>query len=125
MSEVCAPRYLAGLVASFAALQLHVVHIPGGAAGQLRKSGTGSSPLWVLIDKSLCRYIYNHKSCGRCGSSVRTWDMSARTCYACEVCQPLQKGTILDSKRSKALSAATNSKVWTALQPILMRAWCS
>ena len=51
--------------------------------------------------------------------------MSARTCYACEVCQPLQKGTILDSKRSKALSAAADSKVWTASQSILMRAWCS
>ena len=58
-----------------------------------------------------CRYIYNHKRCGRCGTSVRTWDMSARTCYACEVCQPLQKGTILDTKRSKALSAAKDSKV--------------
>lgn len=51
MSEVCAPSYLAGLVASAAALQLHVVHIPGGAAGQLHKGGTGSSPPRVLIDK--------------------------------------------------------------------------
>lgn len=42
---------------------------------------------------------------------MRTWDMSARTCYACEVCQPLQQGTILDAKRTKALSAAKNSKV--------------
>ncbi|CAL5225951.1 g8750 [Coccomyxa viridis] len=58
------------------------------------------------------RYIYNHKACGRCGTSVRTWDMSARTCYACEVCQPLQQGTILDAKRTKALSAARNSKVF-------------
>ena len=58
-----------------------------------------------------CRYIYNHKSCGLCGSAVRTWDMAARTCYACEVCQPLNKGTILDTSRSKALSAAKDSKV--------------
>ena len=39
--------------------------------------------------------------------------MAARTCYACEVCQPLNKGTILDTSRSKALSAAKDSKVVT------------
>ena len=30
-----------------------------------------------------CRYIYNHKACGRCGTSVRTWDMYAPIAYAC------------------------------------------
>ncbi|CAK0783892.1 hypothetical protein CVIRNUC_007092 [Coccomyxa viridis] len=60
------------------------------------------------------RYIYNHRSCGLCGSAVRTWDMAARTCYACEVCQPLNKGTILDTSRSKALSAAKDSKVFNS-----------
>ena len=66
-----------------------------------------------FIVPGYCRYIYNHKSCGLCGSAVRTWDMAARTCYACEVCQPLNKGTILDTSRSKALSAAKDSKVVT------------
>ena len=68
---------------------------------------------WMLQCWGPCRYIYNHKSCGLCGSAVRTWDMAARTCYACEVCQPLNKGTILDTSRSKALSAAKDSKVVT------------
>ena len=43
--------------------------------------------------------------------------MAARTCYACEVCQPLNKGTILDTSRSKALSAAKDSKVVTRAYP--------
>ena len=72
-----------------------------------------------------CRYIYNHKACGRCGTSVRTWDMSARTCYACEVCQPLQQGTILDAKRTKALSAAKNSKVSVLLSLPFTASRCS
>ena len=37
------------------------------------------------------RYVYNQRSCGRCGSAVKTWDMAARTVYCCEVCQPLVK----------------------------------
>ena len=66
------------------------------------------------------RYIYNHSSCGRCGSSVRTWDMAARTVYACETCQPLLlvEGAQLDQRRQKALAAAKDPKVgWsTALE---------
>ena len=36
------------------------------------------------------RYIYNRSTCARCGSGVSSWDMSGRTCYACEggTCQP-------------------------------------
>jgi formamidopyrimidine-DNA glycosylase len=36
------------------------------------------------------RYIYNRSKCARCGSGVSSWDMSGRTCYACEggTCQP-------------------------------------
>jgi hypothetical protein len=57
------------------------------------------------------RYIYNHRSCGRCGSPIRTWVMAARTCYACETCQPLQQGTVLAAARTKALAKATVTKV--------------
>jgi len=35
------------------------------------------------------RYVYNHSSCGRCGSDIKSWAMANRTAYACEVCQPL------------------------------------
>jgi hypothetical protein len=34
------------------------------------------------------RYIYNQKNCVRCGSTVQSWDMAGRTCYACVSCQP-------------------------------------
>ena len=30
------------------------------------------------------RYIYNKSSCARCGGRVSSWDVSGRTCYACE-----------------------------------------
>lgn len=34
------------------------------------------------------RYIYNKSNCARCGGMVRSWDISGRTCYACEAgCQ--------------------------------------
>ena len=35
------------------------------------------------------RYIYNKSNCVRCGGRVNSWDISGRTCYACEGgCQP-------------------------------------
>jgi hypothetical protein len=50
-----------------------------------------------------CRYIYNHQQCGECKGPVRTWDMAARTVYACETCQPLPSGAVLTEARQKAL----------------------
>ncbi|GAQ78620.1 putative DNA glycosylase [Klebsormidium nitens] len=35
------------------------------------------------------RYVYNHASCRRCGSQIRSWVVATRTLYACETCQPL------------------------------------
>lgn len=54
------------------------------------------------------RYVYNHNSCGRCGSTISTWDMQTRTVYACEVCQPLRldPGTELAPGRISALKAS-------------------
>ncbi|KAH8066701.1 hypothetical protein JL720_12694 [Aureococcus anophagefferens] len=34
------------------------------------------------------RYIYNKAKCPKCGSRVVSWDIAARTAYACETCQP-------------------------------------
>ena len=51
------------------------------------------------------RYVYNQRSCGRCGSAVKTWDIAARTVYCCEVCQPLVK-----SETSNGASAAVRIK---------------
>ena len=52
------------------------------------------------------RYIYNESTCARCGGVVSSWDMSGRTCYACESgnCQPKMKGT-------KSGSAADNEMI--------------
>ena len=61
------------------------------------------------------RYIYNHKTCGRCACAIRSWAMAARTCYACETCQVLPDPAALSAQRSKALAAATDTKVGACL----------
>ena len=61
------------------------------------------------------RYIYNHPSCGRCGSPVSTWTMAARKVYACETCQPLQEGTELPEARRKAMNESKPHKVSSVL----------
>lgn len=49
-----------------------------------------------IIDPDLAangerRYIYNKSRCSRCLGPIRSWNMSGRTCYACEgTCQPKQ-----------------------------------
>jgi hypothetical protein len=60
------------------------------------------------------RYVYNHTSCGFCGSRIRTWSMANRTVYACEVCQKLQKGTTLPPARAKAMAAAIDAKEFSS-----------
>lgn len=70
----------------------------------------GPMPL-LTAEFMRCRYVYNHSTCGRCGSQIATWDMASRTVYACETCQPLTEGTVLPSQRELALSAARPTKV--------------
>ena len=40
------------------------------------------------------RYIYNTAKCPRCSSSIKSWQIASRTCYACPKCQPLHPGTV-------------------------------
>ena len=48
------------------------------------------------------RYIYNKSTCARCGGRVSSWDMSGRTCYACEGgCQPKMKKLMQASATAK------------------------
>ena len=61
------------------------------------------------------RYVYNQSHCGRCGSRVSTWDMAARKVYACQTCQPLQKGTEITPARQQALRGGTPTKVCALL----------
>lgn len=35
------------------------------------------------------RYIYNTAKCPRCSTSIKSWQIASRTCYACPKCQPL------------------------------------
>lgn len=106
--QCCAPR---SRVCGHRSPKLLPCSICSQCLGMLSHHTTPVRCVRTLSHHTMRRYIYNHKACGRCGTPVRTWDMSARTCYACEVCQPLQQGTILDAKRTKALSAAKDSKV--------------
>ncbi|CAJ1949498.1 unnamed protein product [Cylindrotheca closterium] len=41
----------------------------------------------------LRRYIYNTAKCPRCGTSIQSWPINNRTCYACPRCQPLTPRT--------------------------------
>ena len=61
-----------------------------------------------------CRYIYNQKRCGRCGSGVRAWDMATRTAYACETCQPLLAGTLLSPARAADLASGDAPKLFNS-----------
>lgn len=58
------------------------------------------------------RYIYNRSECARCGGGVSSWDMSGRTCYACEGgCQPRhQQETAVESKQERAKPDAVASR---------------
>ncbi len=56
------------------------------------------------------RYIYNHESCGRCGTAVQNWKMAGRTVYCCPTCQPLLPETELQGARKKALAMSTGAK---------------
>ena len=54
----------------------------------------------VLGEPWTRRYVYNQRSCGRCGAAVKTWDMANRTVYCCEGCQPLLPSTRGVSERA-------------------------
>jgi len=47
----------------------------------------------ILGMPNLRRYIYNSSKCPRCGSSIKTWQINKRTCYACNSCQPRKSTT--------------------------------
>ena len=63
------------------------------------------------------RYIYNKSTCSRCYGPIRSWDMSGRTCYACEgTCQPKTSAAAAPTspkkgKTSKAVKEEVSSKI--------------
>lgn len=48
----------------------------------------------------LRRYIYNTAKCPRCNTSIRTWTIASRTCYACPTCQPRNNPSTIDEKQA-------------------------
>ncbi len=47
----------------------------------------------ALGNPRLRRYIYNTAKCPRCSTSIKSWQIASRTCYACPKCQPLNPST--------------------------------
>ena len=61
------------------------------------------------------RYIYNQSRCARCGGKVSSWDMSGRTCYACDGgCQPKQQ--LIHSEEKSKVVAKVGSDDGVALK---------
>ena len=79
----------------------------------------------ILGDPWTRRYVYNQTKCGRCLSSVKTWDIANRTVYACETCQPLKVKNESQKKSSEKSEnktlfvshCAPDSASTTALEP--------
>uniref|UniRef100_A0A7S2P4P5 Uncharacterized protein n=1 Tax=Skeletonema marinoi TaxID=267567 RepID=A0A7S2P4P5_9STRA len=88
-----------------------------------RRYDTGSIlTVDATLDPSLAargerRYIYNQSRCARCSGKVSSWNMSGRTCYACEGgCQTKQ--FLLPSTppvKSKAVAKGKSNEVIAAV----------
>lgn len=61
------------------------------------------------------RYVYNHSTCGRCGTKVLSWDMASRTVYCCTTCQPLVQNL---SSASQMVEAGFDVEVRTPSKQI-------
>jgi formamidopyrimidine-DNA glycosylase len=59
---------------------------------------------------NLRRYIYNTRHCPRCGSNIQTWDINARTCYACPTCQPRHGTSSTTTVKSAVVTPDTSGK---------------
>lgn len=74
------------------------------------------------------RYIYNQARCGRCGDRIQTWDMAARTVYACVTCQPMVGGgrTVDDTEGMGAMVASEQKGAHgTARDAVLFVSHCA
>jgi len=55
----------------------------------------------ALGNPRMRRYIYNTAKCPRCSTSIKSWQIASRTCYACPKCQPL-KPDFMESTATQA-----------------------
>lgn len=58
------------------------------AVDLLRRGFESGSIVTVDDDIPDRRYVYGKQNCSRCGGRVTTWQIAARTAYACVKCQP-------------------------------------
>ena len=69
------------------------------------------------------RYIYNKSNCVRCGGRVNSWDISGRTCYACEGgCQPkikAESNVVVKEEAGEKKKVATDKKAQKQHTPFI------
>ena len=71
----------------------------------------------------MCRYACIHATCGRCGSTISTWDDSRGRVCACEKCQPLvSESHSITSTRAQALRAVRPPKLLSICHSLLCSA---
>merc|ERR1712127_226141 len=60
----------------------------------------------ALGKPTMRRYIYNTARCPRCSSSIKSWQIASRTCYACPKCQPLNPNDIATETTKSTVTLA-------------------
>ena len=58
------------------------------------------------------RYIYNQATCMRCGTEIKTWLITQRTCYCCSTCQPMPPHEHLSAQGRNAIQTASHTKLF-------------
>ena len=68
------------------------------------------------FDPAARRFVYNRERCATCGDTVVSFDINARTAYACPSCQPLRKGVAaqLPAARRREAEGAAPAKLFNS-----------
>lgn len=73
-------------------------------------------PREAPFDTAARRFVYNRERCATCGDRVVSFDINARTAYACPRCQPLRKGVAaaLPATRRKEVEGASPARLFSS-----------
>lgn len=73
-------------------------------------------PREAPADPSARRFVYNRENCATCGDRVVSFDINARTAYACPSCQPLRRGVAeqLPEARRREAESATPARLFNS-----------
>jgi formamidopyrimidine-DNA glycosylase len=63
-----------------------------------------------MVDKAARRAVYNRPRCATCGGRVVSWDINARTAYACEACQPRHAASAAGGAGTPAAAEASKKR---------------